>query len=509
MDSSDFSTLIGRLEREADTHPQLYLGKVAVAAALGYLVPGLVVLEILACCFAIVHALVTGATPSILAAVALLAGGVALIATIRALRVEVAAPDGLALAPEDAPDLFRLIDVISRKVVTAPFDTVKINGDFKLGIRQIPRWGVFGGYRNHLYVGAPLLLALSADEFCALLAHEIAHLGGGGRRFGAWIYRQRETWNLMQGKLADPSNAFDRALAIYHRWYAPWFYAYSFALARNHEYESDRLAAGVTSAQTLGRALIQVELANRFLADVYWARFLARVEEAPEPPYKPYSLLPRAFKIMEKEPARQQWLTEALRRYAVDNDTHPSLGERLAALDVTPHLPPPATTSAALMTLGPAAQPAIDHCDDVWRAQNLANWRKRHDHIREARWKLAEYEQHESSTLSPEDLWAKAGLLLSVHREEEAIDSLQQLVVRRGKFPDAHMLLAQLLLKYGEEQGLQHLVSAAQQRAELVDDAASIGYGYLMGRGRKGEAVRFAQRIQGLVHTTAEDDDDE
>ena len=32
MDSSDLSTLIGRLEREADTHPHLYLGKVAIAA---------------------------------------------------------------------------------------------------------------------------------------------------------------------------------------------------------------------------------------------------------------------------------------------------------------------------------------------------------------------------------------------------------------------------------------------------------------------------------------------
>ena len=307
----------------------------------------------------------------------------------------------------------------------------------------------------------------------------------------------------MQGKLADPQNAFDRVLAIYHRWYAPWFYAYSFALARNHEYESDRIAAGVTSAQTLARALIQVELANRFLADIYWARFLARVEEAPEPPYKPYSLLPRAFKILEKEPSRQQWLTEALRRYAVENDTHPSLGERLAALDVAPHLPPPATTSAALMTLGPAAQPAIDHCDDVWRTQNLANWRKRHDQIREARWKLAEYEQHESSTLSLRGPVGQGRPALVSEREEEAVDSLQQLVARKGNFPDAHMLLAQLLLKYGEEQGLQHLVSAAQQRAELVDDAASIGYGYLMGRGRKGEAMRFAQRIQGLVHNTA------
>jgi hypothetical protein len=153
------------------------------------------------------------------------------------------------------------------------------------------------------------------------------------------------------------------------------------------------------------------------------------------------------------------------------------------------------STSAALMTLGAAAQQAIDHCDDVWRTQNLANWRKRHNQIREARWKIAEYEQQDASSLAPEDLWAKASLLLTVQREEEAIDCLQQLVARKGTFPDAHMLLAQMLLKYGEEQGLQHLVAAAEQRPELADSAISIGYTYLVNRGRKAEALRFAQRI--------------
>ncbi len=498
MNSSDFSTLIGRLEREADRHPHLYFGKVAIAAALGFLIPGSIALGILACCYSILHALVTGATPSFLAAIGILAGAGALVAIMRALRVQVAAPDGLALTAEDAPDLFRLIDVISRKIIPAQFATVTINGDFKLGIEQIPRWGVFGGYRNHLYIGAPLLLALSADEFCALLAHEVAHLGGNRRRFGAWVYSLRKSWNLLQGKFAEPANSVDRALAFYYRWYVPWFYAYSFALARHHEYESDHLAAWVTSAQTLGRALIQVELASRFLSDIYWARFLSRVEEAAEPPYKPYSLLPRAFKILEKEPSRQQWLGEALRRYPAENDTHPGLGERLAALDVSPQLPPPATTSAALMTLGPAASPAIEHCDNVWRKQNLANWRKRHDQIREARWKLAEYDQQDSSTLAPEDLWAKANVLLSVQREEDAIETLQQLVARQRVHPEARMLLAQLLLKSGEEQGLEHLLAAAQQRAELVDVAAVMGYDYLANRGRKREAERFAQRIQAL-----------
>jgi hypothetical protein len=60
------------------------------------------------------------------------------------------------------------------------------------------------------------------------------------------------------------------------------------------------------------------------------------------------------------------------------------------------------------------------------------------------------------------------------------------------------MLLAQLLLKFGEERGLEHLVAAVQQRAALEETAAAIGYDYLLNRGRKREAVRFAQRIQAL-----------
>jgi len=59
-------------------------------------------------------------------------------------------------------------------------------------------------------------------------------------------------------------------------------------------------------------------------------------------------------------------------------------------------------------------------------------------------------------------------------------------------------LLARLLLKFGDEQGLEHLVAAVQDRAELEETAAAIGYEYLMNRSRKGEAMRFVQRVQTL-----------
>ena len=498
LDSSDFSILIGRLERQADERPQLYLVKVAGAAALGYAGVALVAIGILAVCFLIIQSVVSVGKPSGWMVLAGAAGVAALIAMIRSLGVRIAEPDDLQITREEAPKLFALIDDVAGKVNGAPFASVTVNGEFNVSIRAIPRWGVFGAYRNHLQLGVALLIALSVEEFTSVLAHEMGHFSGRNR-VHAWIYRQRMTWSLLQAKFAEPANTLDRMLASFYGWYASWFCAYSFALARNHEYEADHIAAAITSPETVGRALTKLELMGRFLSEVFWARFLAQVEKMPEPPYRPYSLLPRAFKVAEKEWSRQQWLTESLSRYAAEGDTHPSFAERLAALDVSPRLPAFAAESAVLTLLGPIAPRLINHCDEVWRAQNLANWRKRHDQIKEAHWKIAQYEQHASSALGPEDLWAKAHLLFTVNRGAAGIETLQLLVARSGTYPEAHLLLGRLLLAQSDEHGLPHLIKAAEQNAELASTAGSIGYTYLVNRGRKGEAMRFWQRISPLL----------
>ena len=180
----------------------------------------------------------------------------------------------------------------------------------------------------------------------------MGHLSRKNPRFSAWIYRQRMIWNLLRQKFSEPANAFDRLPAVFYRWYASWFYAYSFTLARNHEYEADHIAAAITTPETLGRALIKLQLTGRFLSEVFWTRFLAAgLRKYLSRLIAHFFLLPRAFKIAEKERARQRWLTESLHRYAADDDTHPSLAYCLAGLGVSPHLPPPDTGSVGLTLL--------------------------------------------------------------------------------------------------------------------------------------------------------------
>ncbi len=504
MDTTDFAILVGRLERESDASPKAYAFNVAVVAALGYALLAVVAVAILiACCF-VIASLLSGERPRAFAILGGVAGVIMLVSIVRALWVQIDLPAGREIMRDEAPALFAAIDELLQKMATTrkgrthllSIDSVAVDREFNASLRQIPRWGVFGNFHNHLQLGIPLLTALSIAEFKTVLAHEIGHLGSAHGRFSAWIYRQRATWEVLQRKFEQPTGIVDRILAVFYGWYAPYFNAYTFVLARNHEYAADRAAARATNARVLGRALIKVELIGRFLSEVFWKRLFDQVENVPEPQYPPYSVMPRAFTMAQKEWQRQDWLSSSLRSYASEGDTHPGLGERLAALDVSPELPSQVPDKSALSLLGENSASFIKWCDDEWHAEYVPAWRKRYDAIREARWKIAQYEITPQSELKPDDLWEKATLLLEVAREQDAVQTLEALVARDGAVAKAQFLLGRLRLDAGDESGLKNLTLAAQHDPELLASVGEVGYGYLMQRGRRGEAQRFWDRIR-------------
>ncbi|MBA3686937.1 MAG: M48 family metalloprotease, partial [Planctomycetes bacterium] len=87
--------------------------------------------------------------------------------------------------------------------------------------------------------------------------HELGHLRGAHGRFGAWIYRQRCTWARL-GQAVQAEGRRDWVFGPFLRWFAPYFNAYTFVLARLHEYQADAAAARVASAQTAGSALCRI-----------------------------------------------------------------------------------------------------------------------------------------------------------------------------------------------------------------------------------------------------------
>ncbi len=503
MDSNDISILIGRLERESDVNPRLHLIKVAGVSALGYAPIAVLGLGVLVGLVILLASLLKGAGVSVLGIVLVLfcGAGAALIAQALALNND--PPIAREVTPEDAPALYAAIDDVlqrtsinkSGKLQTALVHSVSIDGSFEATLHQVARRGVFGAYENHLHLGVPLLAALTIAELKAVLAHEIGHLGGEHEAFNAWIYRQRAVWRALQNKFNHPTSAAERALAKFYSWYAVYFQAYTFVMARNLEYSADRTAAKATHPGAVANALTKLALMKRFLEEDFWPRLMQQVEASPEPPYLPYSMMPRAFGLALKQWSRQDWLERCLRSPSPEGDTHPTLGDRFAALNIEP-APPTYAADRSSLSLFAGQSPAIlKWCDQAWLKENGITWRLRHKAIAELRWKIAEYEKTPPFELKAEDVWQKALLILDLGEQSRAIEELQALVAREPAMAKAQLLLGKLLLQAGDEQGLQNLRDAAKHDANILEDAAGTGYNYLVERGRKSEAQRFWSRV--------------
>ena len=158
MDASDYSALVGRLERQSDDSPRIYACKVAVVAACGYALIGAVVLAILACLAWCLYAFIAEERLSRWCAFGAAAGCAALFAMAQALIVRVEPPAGRRVTREDAPDLFAALDDVLQRMALhkggnvriVPLASVTLDNEFAATLHQIPQWGIFGNYSNHL-----------------------------------------------------------------------------------------------------------------------------------------------------------------------------------------------------------------------------------------------------------------------------------------------------------------------------------------------------------------------
>ncbi len=97
--------------------------------------------------------------------------------------------------------------------------------------------------------------SLSPEEFQAVVAHEFGHLSGAHSRFGAWIYRLRTGWARLSDALRTHNHWSAALFTRFFNWYAPLFSAYSFAQARQQEYEADRMSVEAMGREATASAL--------------------------------------------------------------------------------------------------------------------------------------------------------------------------------------------------------------------------------------------------------------
>jgi len=508
MTQKSFEELVIRLESYARRQPAAYKLEVACLAIVGYgYFVGMVALVLVA--FGLAPFAVFGHASAVLVQTAIVILAIAW-TLLWWSRIEFHPPEGYSLLRHEAPQLFGMIDGLTKTLKAPGVHYILITDEFNASIAQVPRYGLFGGAVNYLVVGLPLMQALSPDQFRAVLAHEIAHLSGNHGRFSTWVYRIRQTWLTIMDNLDEPARGGGFVFAWFLRWYAPYFSAYSFVLARSNEYVADGSAAQVVGARSLADALIATRIKASYVENHFWPNIFNKAVAEPNPPPAPHASMFHALPLAPFGHDAERWFEEALVERTTFADTHPSLASRLAALgfrgtqlspdaNVPPApplpMPSPVATTAADQYLGRMVAHFTRHFDADWHEQVAETWQERHVEAQEAQQALGRLKQKSvRSGLTLEETWTLFQLMADYRGDSTGTPLLEQMLERDPDEPRANYALGQILLKTDNPRGVTLLERAMDQEPDSTIPACDLIYYFLKRTGKFSEAVEYRRR---------------
>ncbi len=389
MNRADFVHLVRLSEHDSADDSLRYRRGVAAFAALGYLWVFACLALALGIIVSVVGAFGRGQPFGVARGWLLLFALALLWATLRALWVRLDEPQGVPLAREDAPALFEALERIRHKIHGPPVHRVYLDGEFNASIRQLPRFGLFGGAVNHLSIGLPLLMALDRRRLLSVLAHEYGHLRGNHGKLSAWIYRTRLSWLKLDASFQRSDGVMAFASQAFFRWYFPRFAAKTFALARQDEYEADRVAARLLGTRVVAAALAEIAVKSAWYAERFWPGHWSRAVDDPQAA-GPFESMQAQLAAPVADDFARVALRGALRQVSDVDDTHPVLRDRLEALDERARLPSWSKRPALALLADPERWRM--HFDAEWRRLHASDWREHHAYLGRVRERVAALE---------------------------------------------------------------------------------------------------------------------
>jgi Zn-dependent protease with chaperone function len=410
-------------------------------------------------------------------------------------------PKGLELNKQQVPNLFKVIEKLAEKLQCPQFDCILLTSDLNASVQQIPL-NLLGQKRNFLTIGLPLLQALSPQQFCAVLAHELGHLSGNHSRFASWIYQMRYTWACIYQRLEQLE--LDRSGWLFKKffyWYIPFFNAYSFVLARANEYEADHCAVKLVGEQHIAAALVNLEVKANFLDTHFWQQINQLADEQPDPPKNIFTLLGGSLANSLETEKQQVWLEQALSNKTNYSDTHPCLSDRLTALKINGQqvfsLLQPVETNAAEYYLEKSLIELTNQLNQDWETIVTFNWRERYNYVQQSLQQLAELNSKaQQQELTLEESWSRAQLTVEFINIEAAIPLLENVLNQQADHVSANYLLGRILIAQEDILGIKYLEKAMEKDPEIIITGCTYIYNFLKQRGKELEAEVYRQRAE-------------
>lgn len=503
MNEKEFVALVNRLELYERDHPASYRFRVGLLAALGYLV----LFGALAIAIAVVISVIYAGKINFLVIEILIVVLSIAFVILRSLWIVFPQPEGQELNYDDAPRLFELVNEVRSATSGPSLHKVLLTDEYNASIVQRPRFGIFGWHQNYLQIGLPLLRALSPNDIRAIVAHEFGHLSGNHGKFTSWIYLVRKSWIQIMETAEQHRRHGVGVFRYFFTWYAPYFNAYSFVLARAQEYEADRCAATFSGKDRMACALVNMRLREQMLVEDFWPAINGRADIDPEPPRESFTeMLQSLHDPIPPEKARG-WFSDTLTVRHRYDDTHPALADRLAAIgypevrqnsNLDAFVAADDQPRADLYLLARVPEEFIEQQNNLWKEEMAERWVARHKFVAEAQQALAGFEEKaQAAELTVEERWERARFLAGKDGVVVAAPLMREVLALEQEHIGANYALGEALLEQGDEAGIKHIEAAMEKDVHAIPAGCETIISFLMTRDRMDEVDRYRDCISG------------
>ena len=260
-------------------------------------------------------------------------------------------------------------------------------------------------------------------------------------------------------------------------------------LARHNEYQADAISVELTSAEVAGNALTSVHVFGPYVDEYFWRPYYGQAQHYEVPEILPYSGLNGFIRDAKPSDALiENNLSHAMSIETSYDNTHPSLRDRLSALQVTSPYPVLPEVSSAEFWFAEKYSQVIDDFNQHWWENNKEQWSERFHYAREGRLRLADYAEKSPELLADDELWDFASLSFNLCAVEEALPLYHLYQQRYPDNDDVSFMLGKTLYHMGDE-GCIDWLDKVKDSYHFGMEACELAFYFLSGKQRDEEAA--------------------
>ncbi|MGD8403686.1 MAG: M48 family metalloprotease [Anaerolineales bacterium] len=276
-----------------------------------------------------------GSIPIQLALVLVVMLFVSLYAIVKSLFTRIKyTPPGEKLSREAAPELWRLVENVARKLETRPVDAIYLNPYTGIAVNESGSMlrKLRGGGTRNLMLGMGVLTGMTQGQLAAILAHEYGHFSHqdtAGGDLARLVYTSLD--QIAQGLIQARATQIYNPVWLFLMGYQRIFLRVSLGASRLQEVLADRYAALAYGGQNFIeglRSVIRQGIAFPLRADIQIRAYL----DAKQPLSNINNIygLPMQDKMISD---LNQKFDEAMKRATSEYDSHPAPKERIELVE--------------------------------------------------------------------------------------------------------------------------------------------------------------------------------